>query len=1103
MSVQSSMNQIRIVEYDASYAASLADMWNRSNESWGGGTSQRTEATIRQEMENTSNLHVFLAVHDEEVVGFCSFAHYRFDENALYVPLLNVRPDYHGYKIGRNLILKAVEKTVEAGWPRLDLFTWAGNTKAVPMYKKCGFFWEKKDESVHLMNFIPTVLQTEALAPYFETLDWYAHSTRELVIEPDGREENGFDFFDYIWEKEDISLRATFEKTGRGLAALETPDYEIHTEVDHHGLVFGSSYPVRYHIQNKSASDLEIKIEGQDDKNIRFALNTVHTVQPGESITVEGEFHLDPVTEEQDKNKTHPLVRSAWLIDGKRAQFQLGIAPKFPAKITPVLPVKELYPGIPAELILNVENNVDVETEFCMELPAGEVLEWTERTLRFTLPAKGKRAVPVPFTLHTYGIYAQDVEITAVPVGRSEVLFTKKLSVLMKGMEGRYGGEVNGQWIAVNDGYSLHMNKHDNVMWIEYPGSRHSFWWTYPKLGKPYSEELSRKEPKEVKIYAEGNHQVLEAIYELENFPGVLLKTIVKLSASGIAIFSHEVENTSDTTWEEELFLMNNFGFYGNGLILPYQGRFVDMGDDYAGDPGNWDSGQITENWLFCQEEYGTCGIYWDPSLKLIKPEYTLGLQHELGCLEAGAVARTKDTVFALNTFAKWSDFRAYALKQPSTTIPMLDSHLDVTLNGGNLFAPDELQVELAEHKLVPLAGTWELYLQQGGTPEMKARTMEFDQAEHLDSALLKVSPKDAAKATELENVEGTTSEITGEPVQNKVTNRPDKQQSSSAEHPDPLALHDRHENIPGWKIRSVYKGEDRFQERSALWFPQTRSEVKQVIEEGSAESGMLYTVNNGVLSISADPAFVGVVHSLQLQGEEWLDSSYPEPSPRSWWNPWYGGMFVDIPGMNGFSRQLEHTSISWSEQKDQFGNVWKGMRVTTCIDKHEANRGMTVHQHYLMLPGVPVLCTLLAVTNKSGHVRTNYTLTEGRFFKPSDRYTEGWIEQPNQDRFPLGKVDVGLPIRDIFRTGSASRQNMLHAVNHYPNQNAWAFANNLVTGHNVSHELTIKDGETVWTQPTYLVLGRFTLNSADIHDLLKLKFVTTTTIGEASDAHH
>lgn len=63
----------------------------------------------------------------------------------------------------------------------------------------------EKDDNVHLMNFIPTILQTEALAPYFEELDWYADSTRELVVEPDGRRERGFDFFDYTWKKGDVS----------------------------------------------------------------------------------------------------------------------------------------------------------------------------------------------------------------------------------------------------------------------------------------------------------------------------------------------------------------------------------------------------------------------------------------------------------------------------------------------------------------------------------------------------------------------------------------------------------------------------------------------------------------------------------------------------------------------------------------------------------------------------------------------------------------------------------------------------------------------------------------------------------------------------------
>lgn len=95
---------IRIVEYAPKYAGSIAEMWNQSGGSWGGNSHVRTEEGIRQEHENSTNMHVFLALNEQdEVIGYCSFSHYRNDEGALYIPLLNVRPDYHGKKAGKAL----------------------------------------------------------------------------------------------------------------------------------------------------------------------------------------------------------------------------------------------------------------------------------------------------------------------------------------------------------------------------------------------------------------------------------------------------------------------------------------------------------------------------------------------------------------------------------------------------------------------------------------------------------------------------------------------------------------------------------------------------------------------------------------------------------------------------------------------------------------------------------------------------------------------------------------------------------------------------------------------------------------------------------------
>ncbi|NLO38347.1 MAG: GNAT family N-acetyltransferase [Ruminiclostridium sp.] len=239
------MEEIRIVEYDHSLAEKIADMWGKSADGWNGMNMVKTTDAIIREHNNSFHLNVYLALNScDEVVGYCSLDRYTRDENALYINLLNVRPDYHGRKVGKMLVLECVRRTVDLGWPRVDLNTWPGNTKAVPLYKKCGFFWEKRDDTTHLMNYIPTVLKTEALNDFFKDAHWYEDSQRIIEVKPDGRNENGFDYFEYSWEHSGKRLRVEFERTGRGIRLIETDDYLISAEVEQHELVFGMDYAV-------------------------------------------------------------------------------------------------------------------------------------------------------------------------------------------------------------------------------------------------------------------------------------------------------------------------------------------------------------------------------------------------------------------------------------------------------------------------------------------------------------------------------------------------------------------------------------------------------------------------------------------------------------------------------------------------------------------------------------------------------------------------------------------------------------------------------------------------------------------------------------------
>ncbi len=212
----------KIIEYTPAYAQAVADMWNNSGDGWGGDLSIRTAEDVIAEVRSGAYLNVFLAELNGEILGYASLSKYFGDNSALYLHLLNVRPAWHGKKIGKALVLSCVNRTIELGFPRLDIHTWPGNTKAVPLYKKCGYMWEDRTDSTHLVNFIPTVLATDACKEFFATADWYEDSVRKIEIKPDGVKENLFEVFRYDWEKDGHMLAAGFERTGRRMRLLET-----------------------------------------------------------------------------------------------------------------------------------------------------------------------------------------------------------------------------------------------------------------------------------------------------------------------------------------------------------------------------------------------------------------------------------------------------------------------------------------------------------------------------------------------------------------------------------------------------------------------------------------------------------------------------------------------------------------------------------------------------------------------------------------------------------------------------------------------------------------------------------------------------------------
>lgn len=557
-----------IVEYEAKYAKSLADMWNLSSDSWGGDHVLQTEEGIMEEMENSPNLKTFLAVQQDEVIGFCSFSYYQEDRGALYIPLLNVRPDFHGRKVGKALVLNAVQQTIDMGWPRLDLYTWAGNTKAVPTYKKCGFFWERRDETTHLMNFIPAVLQTEALLPFFEQADWYEDGKRDLSVTPDGSGENGFDYFTYEWERDGRYLSVEFERTGRGIRFIETDTYRIAAEISKHRLPFGKRYEISYDIISKDGQPLTVEIEGVSNESIDFNIHE-HIETTGTS-QVQAFFKVNEISEEPNKWRTHPVVEARLTINGRRADFRTGVYPAFPVTLKLNSELSDFVTGQTAAFELNVENHYDEETRFVFTLPEGGLLEWKQPEQDMILPPQGRAVIPIEAKVLATGLYAEQVRIQAYSGG--EVMdLTCEVSKLVQGHTGLFDGETLDEWIIGSGAYTAHLHKHNLTLTLKTIGMRYGRTTLYfPKFGPPFRNEFMDQRPFQIEHEYDAESVTLKASYRMKQLQDRTLVLTAKLYSSGLLERYFLISKPQDGDASGELSMRELFHTSMECGVIPY-----------------------------------------------------------------------------------------------------------------------------------------------------------------------------------------------------------------------------------------------------------------------------------------------------------------------------------------------------------------------------------------------------------------------------------------------------------------------------------------------------------------------------------------------------
>ncbi len=1030
------MEDIRIVEYEPSWAKAVADMWNKSSEGWNGSITSKTEDSVLREHENASHLNVFLAVKGDEVIGYCSFDEYFMDEGALFINLLNVRPDYHGKKIGKMLVLNAVKKTIELGWPRLDLFTWPGNTKAVPLYKKCGFFWEKRDDTTHLMNFIPTLLNTEALREFFETADWYEDSTRTIEVKPDGRQENKFDYFEYSWEKDGRKLRVEFERTGRGMRLIETDDYLVSATVEDHELIFGRDYKVVYEIVNKSGKPLNVAIKGRSDKNITFDLDC--SVDVTERKTIEAYSHVGEVKEEQNPHRTHPGVVADLLINGKKAVFKVGIVPVYPAKMDLYIPGQECYLGVRSECYMEIENKFKEDAVFTFTLPEMKGITFEEKSSSVELKGGGRTTVTIPYILDSFIYYSASMRVNACLASGETVSFQKDMSIAFKGRSGILWGENRNGYEIFNGPYSAGLNKNNNSVWMSrISGDNHSSYWLYPKVGKPFSVELYRKKPDHVAFETEDGKVILRAVYNLDDFKGLQLTIVTKLDSSGIVEHYYQLKNTTDSQIAEDVWISDTFRHDMFRGVMPYEGGFVEFDDTDEVLLSQWNSEKITENWLFSYGENMTRGVCWDPNDAVKFDNYCMYFEHNLGKLPAGETVSTKPVIVALGVFGSWQDFRTFALKKARTERLVTARYADLVVNGGNPFVTGDFVVAARDLRNSGLSGKISIASCSGS---FECQTKKLSASDGVREATFKLNSEWKAN-------------------------------------PDILRL-----SLDADAVRS---------ERKAAVFCKSggKIEMGQTIE---AQKDVLWA-DNGSVRIKVSPGFSHALFSLESKGMEWLDSSFPSPGIKAWWNPWIGGVVPSIPGMSESTVLEEARSAGFVRLCDESGNTWEGIRTVLTVEKNEMLKGMKLGFYYLMLPGAPVVCCVTGIVQETGRYLGWHRCDYECFFKPGENINESYVEIENSKKEKIrlrpGVEQHFVETKSTIMYGSDRGEKKLLLYADPDNMEVETGVNSKLVMAFIGTSKPLRSGEKGFTHPFFLILADEYIPSELLKDLRNVKF--------------
>ncbi|HEY0512808.1 MAG TPA: GNAT family N-acetyltransferase [Thermoanaerobaculia bacterium] len=914
---------------DPGEAALLADLWNASDAGWPGGLTRGAPMTAErmlERLERLDRLIVFTADAGGQLVGYGDVRRIHGRDDVAYGVLLNVRPDWHDKGCGKAIILAILERLTELGFRQFSIQTWSGNLRAIPLYKKTGFFWEP-GTGVRLQNFIPTALVLPAARGFFSRHGWYQSFRRDLAVAPDDVRWHGTRVYPYRFEADGDLFAMVIDRKAEAPTAIETSDFSVACYTGRGEIVCAVPHAFTWEIVNKRGGGRPLRVELSAAGPAGVDLEVTESLEVTDSLRLQRPFVVSPEIGRPRPGLPLHAVTSTLVVDGVPVVLATGLATVQPIE----LDVQGLRPtpDKPEEVIVRLYNRLGVALAGEVSFEPRPGLAFDRAAAPFTVPAGSwascsfrltagegahatrVRAVCAPernpgLRLQApLATRAQAVTFRAVPLDRVYAWEDEEAEVVTI--------ETPTLWITAHlrgGGLFVHDRLSDQLVFRQ--GA--------PVAGPPFEGEQIPPLYEHRFEQADGRVRLTQTIPS-EMLPGVIVERTLTVGAGPFLRLDHRVRNATGVEQRPRLRCPGELHLH-RAVTAPLAVGLVHEIVEGLGDfplEGGQDlpkeAAAYAEGWS-AREEHGlVAGLVWKRcgeidggsvlfDLPAIAPRSSVDVDPLYLVVGRGDWRLVRDL------------WRRLWQEGPDAAPPMPRPVLSAGFEPGPLLVTagsTAATLAVTNRRRKPLDGRWEL------------RAAGF-RAQPAGGELAGVTP--------------------GRPASRQVT----------------LTCADLTPRVVPAAI--VLRSAATIDERAAPIV--VVGDAAREVSVGPADDGALLHVDNGLLSFAVAPGHHGSLVSLRRGERELLVSSFPQPRPYQWMTAWFGGVEPFVAGP-GDSRYVGDTFAGQAvERRGTRGLLWRGAGVT-CQVRHAETRWLTLTVEYLTIGGSNLVALVQRLTNTSG----------------------------------------------------------------------------------------------------------------------------------------